>query len=137
MNDTPTRPLPEITPFSRPHWEGLARGEFLIQQCARCKALRHYPRPVCGACYSMETGWVKASGNAVVHSWTIAHHAYHPAFKATVPYTLVTADLPEGVRLLARLFRASPSPLQIGMPLTIGYERIGDGASLPVLLVND
>ncbi len=85
----------------------------------------------------METGWVKASGNAVVHSWTIAHHAYHPAFKATVPYTLVTADLPEGVRLLARLFRASPSPLQIGMPLTIGYERIGDGASLPVLLVND
>jgi uncharacterized OB-fold protein len=44
--------------------------------------------------------WKDANGHGTVHSWTVAHHAFHPAFAADLPYTLVTVDLEEGVRAL-------------------------------------
>jgi uncharacterized OB-fold protein len=134
MDQLPPRPLPEATPCSQPHWEGLTRGEFLIQQCAQCGTLRHYPRPVCSACHSMEVKWLKASGEAKIHSWTIAHHAYHPAFKTLLPYTLVTADLEEGVRIIARLENTDGRLLQIGAPLKIVYEQVTDTVTLPNLV---
>ena len=133
MDQTPLRPLPEVTSCSRPHWEGLTRGEFLIQQCARCKTLRHYPRPVCSACHSMDVTWLTASGDAKIHSWTVAHHAYHPAFKPLLPYTVVTADLEEGVRIIARLDNTDGRSMEIGAPLKIGYERVTEAVTLPIL----
>jgi uncharacterized OB-fold protein len=134
MDQTLLRPLPEVTPCSRPHWEGLTQGAFLIQQCARCGTLRHYPRPVCSACYSMEAAWLTASGDAKIHSWTIAHHAYHPAFKPLLPYTLVTADLDECVRIIARLENIDGRPLEIGARVKIGYEQVTEVVTLPILM---
>ena len=47
------KPLPEPTRDSKPYWDGLNEGRLLLQQCAACRRIRHYPRPVCDACYSM------------------------------------------------------------------------------------
>jgi uncharacterized OB-fold protein len=133
MTDPVAHPLPEITPHSRPHWDGLSERKFLIQRCDRCGSLRHYPRPVCSACYATDHSWIEASGDATVHSWTVAHHAYHPAFKIETPYTLVTADLAEGVRILARFQGADAATLRIGLPLRISYRRVAEDLVLPVL----
>ncbi|MDA0824063.1 MAG: OB-fold domain-containing protein [Proteobacteria bacterium] len=46
--------------------------------------------------------WVTASGKGKIHSWTVAHHPYHPAFVTEVPYTLVLVDLVEGPRAMGR-----------------------------------
>jgi hypothetical protein len=43
-----------------------------------------------------------ASGTGKVHSWTVAHHPYHPAFVTEVPYTLVLVELSEGPRAMGR-----------------------------------
>jgi uncharacterized OB-fold protein len=99
--------------------------------------VRHYPRPLCDACHSFAVDWVEASGEATVHSWTVAHHPFHPAFRPELPYTLVTADLPEGVRLLAQLWGAGPEALRIGLPLRIGFEENGEGPTLPVFRLRD
>lgn len=64
--------------------------------------LRHYPRLLCDRCYSTEAAWHEASGRGRIHSWTVAHHAFHPAFAADLPYTLLTVDLEAGVRALGR-----------------------------------
>ena len=53
----------------------------------------------------MNVAWLDASGNGRVHSWTVTHHAFHPGFKPDLPYTLVTVDLDEGVRMKAQLRR--------------------------------
>ncbi|WP_431269982.1 Zn-ribbon domain-containing OB-fold protein [Dankookia sp. P2] len=127
----PTKPVPEPTPESRPYWEGLAEGRLMLQRCADCGQVRHYPRPLCDACHSFATDWVEASGAATLHSWTVAHHPYHPAFRAELPYVLVTADLAEGVRLVAQL-RGTPE-LRLGLPLRVGFEPAGEGLVLPVL----
>src|SRR5678816_4904029 len=80
------KPLPEPTRDSKPYWDGLNEGRLLLQQCAACMRIRHYPRPVCDACYSMEVAWIEASGRGRVHSWTVAHHPFHPGFKEELPY---------------------------------------------------
>jgi len=127
----PAKPVPEPTPESRPYWQGLAEGRVMLQRCAECGRVRHYPRPLCDACHSFATDWVEASGAATLHSWTVAHHPYHPAFRAELPYVLVTADLAEGVRMVAQL-RDAATP-RLGMTLRVGFEPAGEGLVLPVL----
>lgn len=129
----PTKPMPEPSPESRPYWEGLAQRRLMLQRCAGCGRIRHYPQPMCPACHSLATGWIEASGEATVHSWTVAHHPFHPAFRAELPYVLVTAALPEGVRLLAQLRGAGADALRPGLPLKVDFEDNGEGLTLPVL----
>jgi uncharacterized OB-fold protein len=133
MSDQPVFPLPEITPHSQPHWDGLRQEKFLIQRCTQCGQPRHYPRVICSECYSTDYSWQQASGKAKVHSWTVAHHAYHPAFKSEVPYLVITADLVEGVRMLARFQGSTNIALRIGLPVRIGYVQLAAGITLPVL----
>lgn len=64
--------------------------------------MRHYPRLLCDKCYSDAFDWVAASGRGQIHSWTVSHHPYHPAFVTEVPYTLVMVDLAEGPRAMGR-----------------------------------
>jgi uncharacterized OB-fold protein len=93
----------------------------------------HYPRPLCGACHSFAADWVETSGKAAVHSWTVAHHPYHPACRSELPSPRVTADLPEGVRMVAQLRDAGPEAQRLGTPLRIGFEDNGEGVVRPVL----
>ncbi|MDA0340646.1 MAG: OB-fold domain-containing protein [Proteobacteria bacterium] len=124
-------PLPN--PDSQPYWDGLRDRRLMLQQCADCGTIRHYPRPVCDQCYSMEVDWTEASRRGTVHSWSVSHHAFHPSFKADLPTTFVTVDLEENVRLVG-ILRDPEVTLSIGMPVQVGFEDAADGAfSIPVL----
>jgi uncharacterized OB-fold protein len=105
MSDSFAKPVPHPTPDTQPFWDGLARGEYLIQRCRDCGKLRHYPRPVCDGCWSMAHEWVPASGRGTVHSWTVCHHPFHMGFKAQSPYILLTVDLVYVHGLLDQLSR--------------------------------
>jgi uncharacterized OB-fold protein len=37
----------------------------------------------------------RASGRGRVHSWTVAHHPFHPGFKEELPYIVAIVDLEE------------------------------------------
>ena len=80
----------------------------------------------------MNAAWVDASGSGRVHSWTVTHHAFHPGFKADLPYTLVTVDLDEGVRMQAQLRGLDASELRIGLPVRVAFEPATEGLTLPV-----
>jgi hypothetical protein len=133
-DQTPTKPLPEPTPDTQPYWDGLRAHRLLIQSCVRCGKLRFYPRPMCDACYSMECGWVEASGGGAVHSWTVTHHPFHAGFKGELPYILATVDLVEGVRVNAQVRGIDAAELRAGLPVRVGFEAAEDGLTLPVLL---
>lgn len=129
--DTYDKPLPEASLDSQPYWDGLKEHRLLLQSCARCKKIRHYPRPVCDSCYSMECTWVEASGKGVVHSWTVSHHAFHPGFKQDLPYVQITADLAEGVRLQGRLVGGKPDGLRIGAAVEVLFDDVTNDTTLP------
>jgi len=129
---TDPKPVPHATPESQPYWDGAAEGRLRLQRCAACGLVRHYPQLVCAKCYSLEVDWIDASGRGTVHSWTVAHHAFHPAFKADLPYTLVTVDLEEGPRAMGR-FATGPA-LRIGLPVTVSFPKNEQGVALPVFI---
>jgi uncharacterized OB-fold protein len=124
--------VPEPTPDTRPFWDALMEGRFRLQRCADCGKVRHYPRPVCDACFSMNTDWVEASGLGTVHSWTITHHAFHPGFKADLPFMLLTVDLAEGVRMQAQARGIGEAEVRVGLAVKVGFERVKEDLTLPV-----
>ena len=119
--EAPKKPVPHPTPVSEPYWEAAGRGKLALQRCAKCGTVRHYPQPVCTKCYSLDVEWFEASGRGAIHSWTVAHHAFHPAFKAELPYTLVIVDLEEGPRAMGRLDGGAQNRLRIGLPVTVSF----------------
>jgi len=130
--DAYAKPLPEPGRDTKPFWDALNEGRLVIQQCAACGMLRHYPRPVCPACYSMEVQWHQVSGRGVIHSWTVAHHPFHPGFKAELPYVLATVDLEEGVRMVAQLRDVALDAVTVGLPVQVDFERATPELTLPV-----
>lgn len=111
--------------MSAPYWEGARQGRLMLQCCLACGKTRHYPQLLCPSCHSLEVRWVQASGHGVIHSWTVAHHAFHAGFAAELPYTILTVDLPEGVRALGRY--PNDAPLSIGMPVCLRFENDANG----------
>jgi uncharacterized OB-fold protein len=128
------KPVPHPTPESQPYWDGAAEGELRLQRCAACGKFRNYPQPVCPDCYSLDVEWVEASGKGTVHSWTVAHHAFLPAFKGDLPYTLVIVDLEEGPRTMGRLDRSAQQRLRVGLPVQMTFETNAEGVPLPIFL---
>lgn len=131
MSESYSKPLPEPSIDSKPFWEGLKEHRILLQTCANCGKKRHYPRPVCDACYSMEYDWTEASGRGTLYSWTETHHPFHIGFKAEVPYILVTVDLEEGVRMQSQLLGAKPQDLKLGQPVQAVFADAAEGIVLP------
>jgi len=125
------KPVPTPNRDTQPYWDGLNEGRLMLQKCAACGKLRHYPRPVCDACYSMQAEWVEASGRGRVHSWTVTHHPFNIGFKRELPITLATVDLAEGVRMQVQLRGVGPERLRIGLPVELRYERAKEGLTLP------
>jgi uncharacterized protein len=134
--DAYLKPVPEPTPESKPYWDGLNEGRLLLQACAGCGKVRHYPRPLCDACYSFQVRWIEAKGRGTVHSWTVTHHAFNPGFKAELPYVLATVDLDEGVRLQAPLRGVEGKDMAIGMPVRVIFERVKEGLTLPAFVAD-
>ena len=133
---TYSKPVPSPTQESKPFWDGLLAGKLVLQSCGSCGRIRHYPRPICPACSSFEVRWVEASGRGRVHSWTVTHHPFHPGFKGEVPFTLVTVDLTEGVRMQAPLRGADGRALAIGMPVRLVVERPTPDLALPAFVLD-
>ena len=124
--------VPEPTADTKPFWDALREGRFRLQRCADCGKVRHYPRPVCDACFSMNVAWGEATGKGVVHSWTITHHAFHPGFKDDLPLMLLTVDLEEGVRMQAQGRGIADEELRIGLPVRVGFAAVTEDLTLPV-----
>ena len=124
--------VPSPTPDTQPYWDGLLAGKLVLQRCADCGRPRHYPRPVCDSCFSMNAEWFEASGKGAVHSWTITHYAFHPGFKGDLPYLLLTVDLDEGERMQCQARGIAHDAVSVGMRVRVAYDRVKDDLALPV-----
>lgn len=130
MMTTEPYPLPTPTEDSEPYWAALREHRLVFQQCAACGKVRHYPRPLCDRCYNEEVIWRESAGRGVVESWTVAHHAFHPAFKDRTPYALVTVAMEDGVRVLGP-WRGAQALLRLGLPVRVAFEEVTPALTVP------
>lgn len=125
------KPLPEITAESRPFWEGCRRHELLVQRCRACGARQHYPRSVCGSCWSDNLEWLPSAGRGTVYSFTVTHRTQARGFKDELPYVLAWVELEEGVQMLTNLVGCDPATLTVGMPVRVTFEDVASEISIP------
>jgi uncharacterized OB-fold protein len=127
----PERPLPTPTRDSQPYWDGMREGRFMLQHCAACGKVRHYPRPACPHCHSMESKWEAAPLGGKIHTWTVCHHPFNFFFKQAAPYIVALVDMEAGVRVNAPLRGIAEKDLEIGARVRLAFEPVTKDVTLP------
>lgn len=125
------RPMPTPIPETEGFWEGTRAGELRIQVCAACGHRQLNPGPVCDECLSPDIEWRRASGRGTVFSFTVVHHAFHPAFQGDLPYVVADVELEEGPVITSNVVGIEPSEVRIGMPVEVTFDRVSDEITLP------
>jgi len=125
--------LPEPNADDAPFWANCAARRLTFQQCAACGRVTHPPIGVCPACQSFDRTWVDAPAEGRVFSFTWVHTAAHESVAEALPYNVVVVEFPAlpGVRLISNVVDVVPGALAIGDALTLAWETVGDGVSLP------
>jgi uncharacterized OB-fold protein/acyl dehydratase len=126
----PTRLRPALGHDNAWWWEGLDRGEILIQRCAACQELRHPPRPMCPQCRSSDWGFVASTGIGTVYSYVVIHYPEVPGYE--YPLVIAVVDLEEGTRLVANVAGCDWQSVEIGMPVQGFVEAVDDDLKLPM-----
>lgn len=110
-------PGPTITAVTKPFWDGIASGKFLLQKCNDCGKWVFYPRTHCSHCWSIHLQWQQGSGRGKLTTWSIVERPGHPAWQPATPYVLGIVELEEGPTMLTHLLIDSQDDLKIGLPL--------------------
>ena len=125
-----SKPAPVPDHASAFFWEGAARGELLVQQCADCDSFQYPPTVVCEKCQSRDVRPARVSGRGTLYSLTVMHQAFLPDFAEDLPFTIALVDLDDapGARLLTNIVEGDPAQLAAGDPLEVVFEPRGDYA---------
>lgn len=122
--------MPEVTPDTKPFWEGANRGELSMQQCRSCGRYQFYPREHCIHCGTRELDWTVLSGRGIIYSYTVTMRAANDAFEA--PYVVAIVELDEGPRMLTNVVDCKISEVGVGASVRAEFVPMKNGTSLPV-----
>ncbi len=126
----PRRLRPPMSHDNSWWWDGLARGELLIQKCSDCGELRHPPRPMCPKCQSLAWGSLVSKGAGAVYSYTVMHHPPIPGY--SYPFAVGLIELDEGTRIVANVVGCDPADVSIGMRVQARVENVDEEMVLPM-----
>jgi len=122
-------PVPYPGVWSRPFWEGCARGELRFQRCADCGAITHTPAVMCASCTGRTLNWENSTGTGSVYSWTTVWRPQTPAFE--IPYVPIIVDVDEGWQILSNLVGCEHDAVEVGMRVEVEFHRLNDEITLP------
>jgi len=111
--------LPEVDSFTRAYWDAAAEGRLLVRRCGACGRAHHYPREFCPHCWSEDVHWERASGRAVLYTWSVVHRNDLPPFGERTPYVAAVVDLAEGPRMMTEVVECGEP--RAGMELEVAF----------------
>ncbi len=118
----PERPRPTTSDLTAGFWAAARDHRLVVQKCDSCHARRHYPQPLCPECHSDAFTWSRLSGRGTIHTFTVTHQAFHPAWAGRVPFVVATIDLEEGLRMVSDLPPDDTERVAIGLPVECWFE---------------
>lgn len=134
MTDAPIKPVPQVTPLTRPFWDAAAKGELRMQRCRNCGHIRFPIGPVCTTCLNDAADWVLLSGKGAILTHIVFHRAYSPDWKARVPYSVAMVQLDEGPRMFTDIVdpeRAHIDDDLVGRRVVVAFDAMADGIAVP------
>lgn len=134
MTQAYNKPVPVPQGESDFYWQKAKEHELWLRFCNDCQDAYFYPRDISPCCFSRNTDWVQASGNAKLFTYAIVHRPPHPGwYPDGVPFVTAIVELEEGPKMATNIVMDDPTPekLQIGMNLEVVFEDITDTIALP------
>jgi hypothetical protein len=126
--------LPPSDDLTLPWWDATREHRLLLQTCAACRSVQHYPRYVCLGCGSTgHLGWEESSGRGVIDTFTVVHRAARPDLE--VPYVVARIRLAEGPVILSNVIDVRPDDVESGALVVLEWRDLSDGRALPVFVV--
>lgn len=128
------KPLPEITPVTRPFWEAAANGKLVMQRCNDCQSWVWCPRPACVECGSEKLVWAPVSGRGSVFAFTVIREVIGRAlrgFEKDIPYVTAWIELEEGPRICSNVIGCPIDKVKIDMEVDVIFEKAGPEIFLP------
>ena len=132
------KPVPVPDDASAPFFAGALEGKLMLLRCPACAtymsptAYLGVPlRPRCPHCFAPSPEWAPSSGRATLYSFALMHQLYDDAFADELPYNLAVVETEEGVRLTSQVVDCPNEELEIGMALTVTFERYSDEVAIP------
>ena len=113
-----------------PFWQACREHRFLVHRCGTC-GRSYWPASCCIDHGSVTMEWQEASGRGVVHTFTIAHHAYEPSMADRVPYAIAVVQLAEGPFFHTDIVGCDPADVHVGMDVEATYDQIDDHNVIP------
>lgn len=128
------KPLPEVTPLTKPFWDSTKRHELVVQRCKGCGRYIWYPKAWCPFCGSRELEWAKVSGLGTVYAATTTRivAGNSPAWGEELPYTIAIVDMDEGFRMYGRVVDVKPEEVEVGMRVEIYFEDATEEIAIPI-----
>ncbi len=127
-----TRFEPPESVAGAPFWAATRDRRFVLPWCVACGRPHWFPRDLCPHCLATELEWREASGRGRVYSVSVMAKAANPAMAGREPYAVALVDLAEGVRMMTNVVGIAPDEVTVGAPVTVTWERLGDGRHLPL-----
>jgi uncharacterized OB-fold protein len=120
-------------PVTGPFWQAARDHQLVFQRCTDCGAFRHPPADACRQCRSFAREWAPVDGPGTVFTYTVVHRPYSKAVADYVPYIVaivVFAGAP-GVKWITNLVGAPSGGVEVGMPVEVVFEPVGEGGVVP------
>src|SRR5262249_11918136 len=134
----PARPVRVPDDQTAGFWAAAADHVLAIQRCEACGNAAHPPVMLCVNCQDQgrRFRFEPVSGRGRVKTWTVMRQAFLPGFAPDVPYAVAEIELDDAdVRVIGRLRGLAPDALAVGAPVTVSFNDVADGVSVPVFEV--
>lgn len=125
------KPLPTLTDENRPFWAACREGRLSLQRCGGCGHLRYPINAFCPRCLDDAYNWHDVSGRGSVFSYVVFHQAYHPGFKAALPYNVALVQLDEGPRMYSNVVGTQNEQVKVGDRVEVTFEPVTPEISIP------
>ena len=129
------RPLPELSPWTRPFWTGGEQGELRLPRCTACGRRAHPSQTVCRDCCADLQEWAAVSGRGVVVGVTVNHQPFVRGFTPPYVIAVVALDDTDGVRLTTNLL-VEPDQARVGQRVGVRFHE-QDGVWFPLFAPSD
>lgn len=127
------RILPIPDEQSAPYWEAASRHELALPRCSHCAQFTLPPDLTCPHCHTTEPVWTfhPVATGGKVRTWTVMRHSFLQGFDLPAVLVDVEMDQQADLRLIGRLVDGPDAPLAIGARVSVVFEDIGEGITLP------
>lgn len=131
MSVSYNKPLPPVTPQSKPFWDTARERRLVLPRCDHCGTFHTYFEPWCSDCGKEGVHWEGLSGLGRIWTNCRFHKHYFPGFDG--PYNVAMVELEEGPKLMTNIVGIEHGTLDempIGMPVEVVFEDVTNEITL-------